>query len=35
MYVFNLVKSSKEMQYFMQQWIGINKDKVEFILFNG
>ncbi|XP_016069384.1 PREDICTED: microtubule-associated protein 1B isoform X2 [Miniopterus natalensis] len=35
MYVLNPVKSSKEMQYFMQQWTGTNKDKAEFILPNG
>ncbi|XP_045665735.1 microtubule-associated protein 1B isoform X1 [Ursus americanus] len=35
MYVLNPVKSSKEMQYFMQQWTGTNKDKAELILPNG
>ncbi|NXV76087.1 MAP1B protein, partial [Atlantisia rogersi] len=35
MYVLNPVKSSKEMQYFMQQWSGTNKDKAEFLLPNG
>ncbi|KAL1783380.1 microtubule-associated protein 1B [Sigmodon hispidus] len=35
MYVLNPVKSSKEMQYFMQQWTGSNKDKAELILPNG
>ncbi|KAM6225271.1 microtubule-associated protein 1B isoform 2-T2 [Rhynchocyon petersi] len=35
MYVLNPVKTSKEMQYFMQQWTGTNKDKAELILPNG
>ncbi|XP_074712816.1 microtubule-associated protein 1B [Strix uralensis] len=35
MYVLNPVKNSKEMQYFMQQWSGTNKDKAEFLLQNG
>ncbi|NXG30361.1 MAP1B protein, partial [Dromaius novaehollandiae] len=35
MYVLNPVKNSKEMQYFMQQWSGTNKDKAEFLLPNG
>lgn len=35
MYVLNPVKSSKEMQYFMQQWTGTSKDKAELILPNG
>ncbi|NXJ84827.1 MAP1B protein, partial [Trogon melanurus] len=35
MYVLNPVKNSKEMQYFMQQWSGTNKDKAEFVLPNG
>ncbi|XP_060047210.1 microtubule-associated protein 1B [Erinaceus europaeus] len=35
MYVLNPVKSSKEMQYFMQQWTGTNKDKAELILPSG
>ncbi|KAJ7424567.1 Microtubule-associated protein 1B [Pitangus sulphuratus] len=35
MYVLNPVKSSKEMQYFMQQWSGTNKDKADFLLPNG
>ncbi|XP_010167749.1 microtubule-associated protein 1B [Antrostomus carolinensis] len=35
MYVLNPVKNSKEMQYFMQQWSGTNKDKAEFLLSNG
>ncbi|NXK53570.1 MAP1B protein, partial [Chauna torquata] len=35
MYVLNPVKSSKEMQYFMQQWSGTSKDKAEFLLPNG
>ncbi|XP_070794907.1 microtubule-associated protein 1B isoform X2 [Pituophis catenifer annectens] len=35
MYVLNPVKNSKEMQYFMQQWTGTNKDKTELILPNG
>uniref|UniRef100_A0A8C3GIG3 Microtubule associated protein 1B n=1 Tax=Cairina moschata TaxID=8855 RepID=A0A8C3GIG3_CAIMO len=35
MYVLNPVKSSKEMQYFMQQWSGTNRDKAEFLLPNG
>ncbi|XP_005155077.1 microtubule-associated protein 1B [Melopsittacus undulatus] len=35
MYVLNPVKNSKEMQYFMQQWSGSNKDKAEFLLPNG
>ncbi|KFV59083.1 Microtubule-associated protein 1B, partial [Gavia stellata] len=35
MYVLNPVKNSKEMQYFMQQWTGTNKDKAEFLLPNG
>ncbi|XP_039726104.1 microtubule-associated protein 1B isoform X2 [Pteropus medius] len=35
MYVLNPLKSSKEMQYFMQQWTGTNKDKAELILPNG
>ncbi|XP_009877623.1 PREDICTED: microtubule-associated protein 1B [Apaloderma vittatum] len=35
MYVLNPVKNSKEMQYFMQQWSGSNKDKAEFVLPNG
>ncbi|KAF6125628.1 microtubule associated protein 1B [Phyllostomus discolor] len=35
MYVLNPVKSSKEMQYFMQQWTGTNKDKADLILPNG
>ncbi|NXE78772.1 MAP1B protein, partial [Cochlearius cochlearius] len=35
MYVLNPVKSSKEMQYFMHQWSGTNKDKAEFLLPNG
>ncbi|NWT05970.1 MAP1B protein, partial [Mionectes macconnelli] len=35
MYVLNPVKSSKEMQYFMQQWSGTSKDKDEFLLPNG
>ncbi|XP_028348765.1 microtubule-associated protein 1B isoform X1 [Physeter macrocephalus] len=35
MYVLNPVKSSKEMQYFMQQWTGTNKDKAELLLPNG
>ncbi|KFQ10576.1 Microtubule-associated protein 1B, partial [Leptosomus discolor] len=35
MYVLNPVKTSKEMQYFMQQWSGTNKDKAEFLLPNG
>ncbi|ELV10801.1 Microtubule-associated protein 1B, partial [Tupaia chinensis] len=35
MYVLNPVKSSKEMQYFLQQWTGTNKDKAELILPNG
>ncbi|KFP29607.1 Microtubule-associated protein 1B, partial [Colius striatus] len=35
MYVLNPVKNSKEMQYFMQQWSGTNKDKDEFLLPNG
>nr|APD32931.1 Map1b [Castor fiber] len=35
MYVLNPVKNSKEMQYFMQQWTGTNKDKAELILPNG
>ncbi|XP_070268250.1 microtubule-associated protein 1B isoform X1 [Myotis yumanensis] len=35
MYVLNPVKSSKEMQYFLQQWTGTNKDKAEFMLPNG
>ncbi|KAF1514534.1 Microtubule-associated protein 1B, partial [Eudyptes sclateri] len=34
MYVLNPVKNSKEMQYFMQQWSGTNKDKAEFLLPN-
>ncbi|XP_010292572.1 PREDICTED: microtubule-associated protein 1B [Phaethon lepturus] len=33
MYVLNPVKNSKEMQYFMQQWSGTNKDR--FLLPNG
>uniref|UniRef100_A0A8D0FV13 Microtubule-associated protein 1A/B/S-like MBL-like domain-containing protein n=5 Tax=Neoaves TaxID=3078114 RepID=A0A8D0FV13_STROC len=35
MYVLNPVKNSKEMQYFMQQWSGTNKDRAEFLLQNG
>nr|XP_008537997.1 PREDICTED: microtubule-associated protein 1B isoform X1 [Equus przewalskii] len=35
MYVLNPVKNSKEMQYFMQQWTGTNKDKAELTLPNG
>ncbi|XP_064903347.1 microtubule-associated protein 1B [Columba livia] len=35
MYVLNPVKNSKEMQYFMQQWSGTNKNKAEFLLPNG
>ncbi|NXR19076.1 MAP1B protein, partial [Cinclus mexicanus] len=35
MYVLNPVKNSKEMQYFLQQWSGTNKDKAEFLLPNG
>ncbi|XP_039176638.1 microtubule-associated protein 1B [Crotalus tigris] len=35
MYVLNPVKNSKEMQYFMQQWTGTNKDKTELVLPNG
>ncbi|XP_010149679.1 PREDICTED: microtubule-associated protein 1B [Eurypyga helias] len=35
MYVLNPVKNSKEMQYFMQQWSGTNKDKADFLLPNG
>ncbi|XP_071587513.1 microtubule-associated protein 1B [Heliangelus exortis] len=35
MYVLNPVKNSKEMQYFMQQWSGTNRDKAEFLLPNG
>ncbi|NWQ76164.1 MAP1B protein, partial [Columbina picui] len=35
MYVLNPVKNSKEMQYFMQQWTGTNKNKAEFLLPNG
>ncbi|KAM6302527.1 microtubule-associated protein 1B isoform 2-T2 [Podargus strigoides] len=35
MYVLNPVKNSKEMQHFMQQWSGTNKDKAEFLLPNG
>ncbi|KAM6034360.1 microtubule-associated protein 1B [Chlamydotis macqueenii] len=35
MYVLNPVKNSKEMQYFMQQWSGSDKDKAEFLLPNG
>ncbi|XP_075397269.1 microtubule-associated protein 1B isoform X2 [Tenrec ecaudatus] len=35
MYVLNPVKSSKEMQYFMQQWTGTHKDKAELLLPNG
>ncbi|NXG61160.1 MAP1B protein, partial [Hemiprocne comata] len=35
MYVLNPVKNSKEMQYYMQQWSGTNKDKAEFLLPNG
>ncbi|XP_007422633.1 microtubule-associated protein 1B [Python bivittatus] len=35
MYVLNPVKSSKEMQYFMHQWTGTNKDKTELVLPNG
>ncbi|NXB03339.1 MAP1B protein, partial [Cnemophilus loriae] len=35
MYVLNPVKNSKEMQYFMQQWSGTDKDKAEFLLPNG
>ncbi|KAM6156359.1 microtubule-associated protein 1B [Erethizon dorsatum] len=35
MYVLNPVKSSKEMQYFLQQWTGTNKDKAELILPSG
>uniref|UniRef100_A0A8B9NGG9 Microtubule-associated protein 1A/B/S-like MBL-like domain-containing protein n=1 Tax=Accipiter nisus TaxID=211598 RepID=A0A8B9NGG9_9AVES len=35
MYVLNPVKNSKEMQYFMHQWSGTNKDKAEFLLPNG
>ncbi|KFO72646.1 Microtubule-associated protein 1B, partial [Cuculus canorus] len=35
MYVLNPVKNSKEMQYFMQQWSGTNKDKAELLLPNG
>ncbi|XP_049721246.1 microtubule-associated protein 1B isoform X1 [Elephas maximus indicus] len=35
MYVLNPVKNSKEMQYFMQQWTGTNKDKAELILPSG
>ncbi|NXG09577.1 MAP1B protein, partial [Sakesphorus luctuosus] len=35
MYVLNPVKGSKEMQYFMQQWSGTNRDKAEFLLPNG
>ncbi|XP_036888328.1 microtubule-associated protein 1B isoform X1 [Sturnira hondurensis] len=35
MYVLNPVKSSKEMQYFIQQWTGTNKDKADLILPNG
>ncbi|XP_074138329.1 microtubule-associated protein 1B isoform X1 [Sminthopsis crassicaudata] len=35
MYVLNPVKNSKEMQYFMNQWTGTNKDKAELILPNG
>ncbi|XP_023366682.1 microtubule-associated protein 1B isoform X1 [Otolemur garnettii] len=35
MYVLNPVKTSKEMQYFMQQWTGTSKDKAELLLPNG
>ncbi|NWX14157.1 MAP1B protein, partial [Aegotheles bennettii] len=35
MYVLNPVKNSKEVQYFMQQWSGTNKDKADFLLPNG
>ncbi|OCT98632.1 microtubule-associated protein 1B [Xenopus laevis] len=35
MYVLNPVKGSKEMQYFMQQWSGNNKEKTGLILPNG
>ncbi|XP_044302085.1 microtubule-associated protein 1B [Varanus komodoensis] len=35
MYVLNPVKNSKEMQYFMHQWTGTNKDKAELVLPNG
>ncbi|XP_062983986.1 microtubule-associated protein 1B [Elgaria multicarinata webbii] len=35
MYVLNPVKTSKEMQYFMHQWTGTNKDKAELVLPNG
>ncbi|KAH0628041.1 hypothetical protein JD844_008709 [Phrynosoma platyrhinos] len=35
MYVLNPVKNSKEMQYFMHQWTGTNKDKAELMLPNG
>ncbi|XP_009640470.1 microtubule-associated protein 1B [Egretta garzetta] len=35
MYVLNPVKNSKEMQYFMHQWSGTNRDKADFLLPNG
>lgn len=35
MYVLNPVKNSKEMQYFMHQWTGTNRDKAELVLPNG
>ncbi|XP_066471349.1 microtubule-associated protein 1B [Tiliqua scincoides] len=35
MYVLNPVKSSKEMQYFIHQWTGTNRDKAELVLPNG
>lgn len=35
MYVLNPVKNSKEINYFMHQWTGTNKDKAELVLPNG